>query len=314
MNLISTNLIKNKVLIVGGGTMGADVATVFARGGFPVIVLESNPSTISKLPEHFLSRLSEMDLLDRKHLITVASSFDDITWNDIDLVVECIPEKLEIKKNLFAKLETLVNPNAVLTSNSSSYPISKISEGLASASRMLGLHFFMPAYVVPCVEIVCGTYSSHEIANELIALMTLCQMVPVLVKKDLPGFVGNRLQHAISREALNLVDNGIVSLEDVDKVVRFSFGFRYLAAGPVLQRDHAGLEIHAAAAASIYPSLNNSTEIPKCLTDRVNAGKLGIKTGEGFFQWSPESIENERRRYNDILQASIEIIKKDIPK
>jgi 3-hydroxybutyryl-CoA dehydrogenase len=220
---------------------------------------------------------------------------------------------LDIKQELFAKLEQYAKPEAVLASNSSSFPISDIAAGLKTGARMIGLHFFMPAHLVPCVEVVYGEKTSPMVGESLSRLMTACGMVPVTVKKDLPGFLANRLQHALSREAFSMVDAGICSLEDIDKAVRFGFGFRYLAAGPVMQRDHAGLEIHGAAGASIYPSLNNSPNIAKCLSERVASGKLGMKTGEGFFPWTSETIKVERRRYDDILRASLKIIQKELP-
>jgi 3-hydroxybutyryl-CoA dehydrogenase len=178
---------------------------------------------------------------------------------------------------------------------------------------MIGLHFFMPAHIVPCVEVVYGEKTSRLVAESLSRLMTACGMVPVTVKKDLPGFLANRLQHALSREAFDLIDAGIVTPEDVDKAVRFGFGFRYLAAGPVLQRDHAGLEIHAAAGASIYPSLNNKGEVAKCLKDKVDAGSLGMKTGQGFYPWTADAIKAERKRYDELLRGGLKLIQKELP-
>ncbi len=304
---------ETKVAIVGGGTMGADVATVCARGGCAVQVVEVTTERRAHLPDYFVNNMTELGYEHRTHLLSLAGSLDEVDWSDVDLVIECIPERLDIKQALFAELEKRANAEAVLASNSSSFPISEIANGLRTSARMIGLHFFMPAHLIPCVEVVYGEKTSSMVADSLSRLMTSCGMVPVIVKKDLPGFLANRLQHALSREAFAMVDAGIASLEDIDKAVRFGFGFRYLAAGPVMQRDHAGLEIHAAAGASIYPSLNNSPNIAKCLSDRVKSGKLGMKTGEGFFQWTPETIKAERTRYDDLLRAGLKIIQKDLP-
>jgi 3-hydroxybutyryl-CoA dehydrogenase len=202
----------------------------------------------------------------------------------------------------------------VLASNSTSFPISEIASGLKTAARMIGLHFFMPAHLIPCVEVVYGEKTSPMVGDSLTRLMTACGMVPVTVKKDLPGFLANRLQHALSREAFAMVDAGICSPEDIDKAVRFGFGFRYIAAGPAMQRDHAGLEVHAAGGTTIYPSLNNATTIAKCLSERVASGKYGMKTGEGFYSWTAESIKAERERYQDALREGLKIIQKDLPK
>lgn len=304
---------ETKVVIVGGGTMGADVAAVCARGGCAVQVVEPTTERRALLPDYFANTLSELGYEHRTHLLSVAGALEEVDWSNVDLVIECVPERVDIKQQLFAKLEQCVNPETVLASNSSSFPISEIAKGLKTAARMIGLHFFMPAHLVPCVEVVYGEKTSPMVGERLSRLMTACGMVPVTVKKDLPGFLANRLQHALSREAFDMVDSGIASLEDIDKAVRFGFGFRYLAAGPVMQRDHAGLEVHGAAGASIYPSLNNSPNIAKCLSDRVASGKLGMKTGEGFFPWTAETIKAERERYESLLRAGLKLIQKELP-
>jgi 3-hydroxybutyryl-CoA dehydrogenase len=293
--------------------MGADVAAVCARGGCAVQVVEPTTERRALLPDYFVNTLTDLGYEHRTHLLSVAGTLEEVDWSDVDLVIECVPERVDIKQQLFAKLEQLANPEAVLASNSSSFPISEIAKGLKTAARMIGLHFFMPAHLVPCVEVVYGEKTSPMVGESLSRLMTACGMVPVTVKKDLPGFLANRLQHALSREAFDMVDAGIASLEDIDKAVRFGFGFRYLAAGPVMQRDHAGLEVHGAAGASIYPSLNNSPNIAKCLSDRVASGKLGMKTGEGFFPWTSETIKAERKRYESLLRAGLKLIQKELP-
>jgi 3-hydroxybutyryl-CoA dehydrogenase len=304
---------ETKVVIVGGGTMGADVAAVCARGGCAVQVVEPTTERRALLPDYFVNTLTDLGYEHRTHLLSVAGTLEEVDWSDVDLVIECVPERVDIKQQLFAKLEQFVNPETVLASNSSSFPISEIARGLKTAARMIGLHFFMPAHLVPCVEVVYGEKTSPMVGESLSRLMTACGMVPVTVKKDLPGFLANRLQHALSREAFDMVDAGIATLEDIDKAVRFGFGFRYLAAGPVMQRDHAGLEVHGAAGASIYPSLNNSPNIAKCLSDRVASGKLGMKTGEGFFPWTSETIKAERARYESLLRAGLKLIQKELP-
>jgi 3-hydroxybutyryl-CoA dehydrogenase len=304
---------ETKVVIVGGGTMGADVAAVCARGGCAVQVVELTTERRALLPDYFANTLADLGYEHRTHLLSLAGTLEEVDWSDVDLVIECVPERVDIKQQLFAKLEQLAKPDTVLASNSSSFPISEIAKGLKTAARMIGLHFFMPAHLIPCVEVVYGEKTSPMVGESLSRLMTACGMVPVTVKKDLPGFLANRLQHALSREAFSMVDAGIASLEDIDKAVRFGFGFRYLAAGPVMQRDHAGLEVHGAAGASIYPSLNNSPNIAKCLSERVASGKLGMKTGEGFFPWTSETIKTERKRYDSLLRAGLKLIQKELP-
>ena len=138
-------------------------------------------------------------------------------------------------------------------------------------------------------------------------------MVPVLVRKDLPGFLANRLQHAMAREAFAMIDAGVATPEDVDAAVRFGFGFRFLAAGPVLQRDHAGIDVHCPAAATMYPSLAANTVPARALTERLESGRLGMKSGEGFFKWTQESIAAERTRYDDLLRAGLRLLAAELP-
>ena len=304
---------ETKVVIVGGGTMGADIAAVCARGGCAVQVVELTTERRALLPDYFANTMTELGYENRIHLLSVAGSLEEVDWSDIDLVIECVPERIDIKQELFAKLEKYANPEAVLASNSTSFPISEIADGLKTAARMIGLHFFMPAHLVPCVEVVYGAKTSPLVGEGLTKLMTACGMVPVVVKKDLPGFLANRLQHAILREAFSMVDDGVCSFEDIDKAVRFGFGFRYIAAGPIMQRDHAGIEIHAAGGARIYPTLNNSPHVAKCVSERVASGKFGMKTGEGFFPWTAETMKVERERYQEALRAGLKIIQKDLP-
>ncbi len=301
-------------LVVGGGTMGADVALVLARAGCKVIVLEPSPARSQLLPDYFSRGMADLGYSHRIDKLSTCATLDEVRWQDIDLVIECIPERLDIKQALFAELVQRARPDALLTSNSSSFPISAIAEGLTSTSRMLGLHFFMPAHLVPLVEVILGKDSKPAHADELMSFMRACGMVPVLVKKDLPGFLANRLQHALAREAFAMIADGVATAEDVDKAVRFGFGFRFLAAGPVLQRDHAGVEIHTAAAATIYPSLSTATVPARVLHDKVASGKLGMKAGEGFFHWTQETAAAERKRYDDILRAGLKLIATELPK
>ena len=305
---------SSTALVVGGGTMGADVALVLARAGCKTTVMETSDARRQLLPDYFVRGMADLGYPNRIDKLSACASLDQVAWNEIDLVIECVPERLDIKQTLFAELERRARPDALLTSNSSSFPISAIAANLDSASRMLGLHFFMPAHLVPLVEVILGKSSNPSHAETLAAFMRACGMVPVIVKKDLPGFLANRLQHALAREAFAMIDDGIATPEDVDNAVRFGFGFRFLAAGPVLQRDHAGVEVHAAAAATMYPSLSAATVPANVLRDKVAAGKLGMKTGEGFFPWTPASAAAERKRYDDLLRAGLKLIASELPK
>lgn len=302
-----------RTVVVGGGTMGADVAVVLARGGARVTVVDPHAARRELLPRHIAAELAAAGFADCAAQVTVCAALDEVDWEGVALVVECITERLDAKQALFAELQAHAPADAVLASNSSGFPISAIASGLATAQRMLGLHFFMPAHLVPLVEVVLGERSDPALGQWLHCFMRGCGNVPVLVRKDKPGFLANRMQHALSREAFALIDEGIASPEDVDAAVRFGFGFRYLAAGPVLQRDHAGIEVHCAAAATMYPTLSN-TDVPSlALRERVARGELGMKTGKGFFDWPEDQRRAERSRYDALLRQGLALLASELP-
>lgn len=305
---------RRHAAIIGGGNMGADVALTFAAGGWQAHVVELSAATRGKLPDYFAKGLKQIGSNASLERFTTHAVLADVPWRDVEIVIECIPEKLELKRGLFKDLERLARPDATLASNSSSFPISAIAKGLKTQQRMLGLHYFLPAHLVPLVEVVRAKKTQAGLPEKVGELMRSLGKVPVQVRKDIPGFLANRMQHALSREAFALLDAGIASAEDIDAAVRFGFGFRFLAAGPCLQRDHAGIEVHTAAAATMYPDLSNTDKPAKSLRAKVAKGDLGMKTGKGFFEWDAESIRREKARYEGKLLAGLELLEDELPK
>lgn len=300
-------------VVVGGGTMGADVAVVLLRARCKTVIVEPAQTLHDVARKKIAENLQVIDCGDNISLLSLVASLDDPAWQEVGLVIECVPESLQIKRDLFKTLVSKASAHALLTSNSSSFPISQIAQGLPTQERMMGLHFFMPAHIVPLVEVVLGSATDRAAADALSAFMKRCGSVPILVRKDVPGFIGNRLQHALGREAFSLIQQGIATPEDIDAAVRFGFGFRYLAAGPVMQKEHAGLDVHAAAAATIYPSLSNVSVPPAVLADKPKSGQLGMKSGQGFYVWDEQRIAAEKQRYTRALQASLRILAEDLP-
>ena len=313
MTLLPEHPRHTHTAVIGAGTMGADVAVVLARGGSHVTVVDPHPEQRARLMARVRSGLEPLGMADRVDRVQVVATLQEVNWQPVVLVVECITEQLAAKQALFAQLVQLAPEHALLTSNSSGIPISAIGQGLPTAKRMVGLHFFMPAHLVPLVEVVLGPQTLVTQAERLCSFMRGCGSVPVLVRKDKPGFLANRLQHALAREAFAMIDEGIATAEDVDAAVRFGFGFRYLAAGPVLQRDHAGLDVHCAAAATIYPSLSNTDTPAQALQQRVAAGQLGMKTGAGFYDWPADKQAAERQRYDRLLQQGLALLADELP-
>ena len=298
--------------IIGGGIMGGDIAIIFAAGGWKVHVMSPSQKTRDALPGRATAGLRKLGAAEANaaNLKTYAA-LDALPWKDIDLVVEAAVEDLPLKQKLFAQVETLARPDIPLTTNTSNFPIGEIGKSLTTRSRVAGLHFFMPAHLVPLVEIVSSADTDPKVAEGLVALMKALNKAPIWVKKDVPGFVGNRIQHAMLREALYLINDGIVDAEDVDTAVRYGFGFRFIACGPILQKEMSGWDTNYLVAGALYPHLyDNKTPAPivKALNDR---GHLGMKTKRGFWQWTDESIAREKTRIERCLQAGMDVLKSD---
>lgn len=298
---------NKRAVVIGGGTMGADIAAIFAAGGMAVDVVQRPGQRRDTLHERIDRSIKELgggppDIALHDALLGVA-------WENAGIVVESVKEDLPLKRSIFAELEALAPPDIALTSNSSSFPISDIARGLNSGQRMLGLHFFMPAHMVPLVEVVRSGATDPTVAKAVFELMRELHRKPVMVAKDIPGFLANRMQHALMREAWSLIERGIASPEDVDIAVRYGFGFRYVAAGPILQKEMSGLDVNYLASSVVFPDLCNDPKPAATLEAKVKAGETGMKTGRGFYDWPAEKIARTRARYQRALQRGLEILK-----
>jgi 3-hydroxybutyryl-CoA dehydrogenase len=300
-----------KAVVIGGGIMGCDIAAIFAAGGCAVQAVEPGLRARQSLGERCAEAVRALDCGPDVGALNVVATLNEVEWSGVSIVVECAPEDLGVKQRIFAELEHLAPHDIPLTSNSSSFPISAIGEGLATRHRMLGLHFFMPAHLVPAVEVIRSEFSSEAVAANVSEIMRRVGKKPVQVKKDVPGFLANRIQHALMREAIALVDEGFASAEDVDLAVRYGFGFRYIAAGPLLQKDLAGIDIHCAAATTMYPYLNVDQKPASLMRALVARGDTGVKSPNqrGFYRWDDASISRARTRYQVALQKAMQILR-----
>jgi 3-hydroxybutyryl-CoA dehydrogenase len=296
------------VALVGGGTMGADIAASFVACGWRAEIVNPPDVMGASLDARLRMAMENLGAQYPAERFSRHERLDTVRWADVDLVIEAAPERLDIKQAIFRELERLTKPDTPLCSNSSAIPISRIGESLATQRRMLGTHYFMPAHLVPAVEVVCSVHTDKAVADRVSDYLGSVGKVAVRVNRDIPGFLANRMQHALSREALSLIDRGIATAEDVDNAVRYGFGFRYIAAGPLLQRDHAGLDIHYAAARTIYPDLCNDAVPARVMSDRVAAGHTGMKVKRGFYEWTDERIATEKARYETALLAAKAIL------
>jgi len=303
------------VAIIGGGIMGGDIAVIFAGGGWNVHVMSPSQKTRDALPARIASGLAKLGApaanAANAAKVVAHGALDTLPWKDVTLVVEAATEDLPLKHKLFAQIEKLARPDIPLTSNTSTFPITRIGEHLHTRSRVAGLHFFMPAHLVPLVEVISTEFTDSATAESLMQLMRDLDKAPIHVTRDVPGFVGNRLQHALMREALYLIADGVTTPEGIDTAVRFGFGFRFIACGPVLQKEMSGWDTHLLAGNSVYPHLYNEKTPPAILREMVERGDLGMKKRRGFWQWNDDSLARERARIERCLQAGMEILKSD---
>ena len=303
---------QSGVAIIGGGIMGGDIATIFAAGGWNVHVMSPSGKTRDALPARLNAGLAKLAADPAKSaLVRTYASLEAIPWQQVDLVIEAATEDLALKQQLFARIEALARPEIPLTSNTSTIPIGAIGQHLKTRSRVAGLHYFMPAHLVPLVEIIQAEHTDKAIVDWLEQNQKELGKAPVRVNKDIPGFLGNRLQHAMMREALYLIADGVVTPEGVDTAVRYGFGFRFLACGPMMQKEMSGWDTNFYAGSSVYPHLYAEKIPPQFLKDMVTNGHIGMKTRRGLWEWTDESAAKEKTRIEKALQAALRILKAD---
>ncbi len=302
----------SQVAIIGGGIMGGDIATVFAAKGWRVHVMSPSQKTRNALGARLAAGLKKVNAdAACANNVAVYVRLEDIAWSAIDLVIEAVTEDLPLKQKLFAQLETLARPDTPITTNTSNFQIGSVTQGLKTASRMAGLHFFMPAHLVPLVEVVSADTTDVAVATKLEKTMNDVGKAPIRVNKDVPGFVGNRLQQALMREAMWMIHDGVVTAEGVDTAVRYGFGFRFVACGPFLQKEMSGWDTNFAVATSLYPQLHNETTPPPFFKAMVERGHIGMKAKHGFWPWTDESVAQEKARIEKALQAGFAILESD---
>jgi 3-hydroxybutyryl-CoA dehydrogenase len=224
--------------------------------------------------------------------------------SNADFVVEAVLEDLPLKQKLFGDVEKHARPDAILASNTSVIPITKIMEGLKHRERALGTHWWNPPYLVPLVEVIGTQWTSQAAIDATMALHKAAGKTPVHVKKDVAGFVGNRLQHALWREAVALVEHGICDAETVDTVIKAAFGRRLAVLGPLENADLVGTDLTLAIHKTVLPEIESRAGPSPYLEKLVAAGKLGFKSGEGFRKWTPEEQKELRAKVTRHLKAA----------
>ena len=277
---------KARIAVLGAGLMGHGIAQVFALAGHDVTITDAAAASLDSVKSRIAANLK--DLGDDETAVERVTPCADLATavGDADYVVEAVLEDLPLKRKLFADVERHVRPDAILASNTSVIPITQIMGGLQRRERALGTHWWNPPYLVPLVEVIGTQWTSQAAIDWTIALHKEAGKTPVHVKKDVPGFVGNRLQHALWRECIALVANGICDAETVDTVIKASFGRRLAVLGPLENADLVGTDLTLAIHKTVLPDLDRTPGPSPYLETLVADGKLGMKTGEGFRTWT----------------------------
>jgi 3-hydroxybutyryl-CoA dehydrogenase len=298
--------------VVGAGLMGHGIAQVFAMAGRTVRIHDKNETVLQHAPERIRRNL---ELFSDRQFITPSAveaclsrvklcpSMSD-ACDGADLMIESVSELLPIKQSVFAEMEIFSSENALLCTNTSGIRVARIAENLRRKERVIGTHFWNPPQAVQCVEVIRGPSTSDETFETVMEMMKRVGKEPVHVRKDIPGFLGNRLQLALFREALALVEEGAAAPEDIDRVVKYSFGSRFAFIGPFETMDLAGHDLGYEVQKYLFPELSCDKE-PFVLKRMVEAGSLGTKTGQGFYQWSEEKLKDlMKRRDVGLLELS----------
>ncbi len=292
--------------VIGAGLMGHGIALTLARAGQYVRItdpVENARASVAKRIADSLAALSEQPERIAKILkkIEITNSIEAAV-TAAEFVFEAAPEKLALKQSVFAEIEAYAPEDCVLASNTSVMPITQIMQNLRLRSRALGTHWWNPAHLIPLVEVVSTEWTDDSAADQMMALLADAEKTPVRVKKDVPGFIGNRLQHALWREAISLVENDICDADAVDTVIKASFGRRLAVLGPLENADLVGTDLTMDIHENVLFDLENRQAPSPYLAKLVAEGRLGMKTGEGFRKWTPEEAEHLRGRVSRHLQ------------
>lgn len=296
------------IVVIGSGHMGSGIAAIFLAAGHDVVVLGRRADSVQARLPAIAELATTLQPASQPGALQAAGVDAWNDWTGVALVIETIAEDLAAKRALFAELDRRVPAHIPIGSNSSGFGIDEMTAGLATPERMLNVHYSMPAHIVPMVEVALGARTSLALAETVCRLITATGKKTTLIRQYIPGLLITRLQHALMREALSLVDRGIVTPQDIDDAVRYGFGFRFAALGPMAQKEMSGWDTHVASGASVYPSLSNITTPPACVTDLVKQSRVGMKVGAGFQDWTPEQVADFKRQYERRLQAAFEVL------
>jgi 3-hydroxyacyl-CoA dehydrogenase len=283
-----------KIAVIGTGTMGPGIAQVLARYGVNVRIYDIDPARLQNARttlDGYLKLMCSEGFIPEAEISAILDRVEDApnlegAVKGADLVLEVIPEVFDLKAGLFEKLDTLCDESTILASNTSGLSITALANSTRRPEKVVGMHWWNPPIIIPVIEIIRGRETEDATVRTVEALTHKINKIPVLVKKDVPGFLGNRLQYALMREAIALLDEGVASAEDIDTMIKAGIGFKFPVMGPLETIDMAGLDIYDRVSQYLYKNLNNSQDPPAIIKEKVERKEFGLKTGQGFYSYS----------------------------
>ena len=286
------------IAVLGTGTMAPAIALLCSKLGYNVSIWGRSDTSLQRAFDRLKSHLQtyrENNLIQDEQAELILSRIAGVSTlkeavRGADFVIEAVAEDLNLKKDIFSVVDGVCRETTIIATNTSGLSITELASATSRPEKVVGTHFWNPPHMIPLVEIVRGEKTSEETIGIAAELMTAIGKTPVIVQKDIPGFIGNRLQFALLREALHIVEQGVASIEDVDTTVKMSFGARLPITGPLESADLGGLDVYVAISKYLMPDLCQSTEVSALLVDAVKSGRLGVKSGAGLYEWTPASI------------------------
>lgn len=301
---------KTRVAVLGAGKMGLGIAQLFATRGHEVKVIyvydDKTRYNAAEVIRGNLSVLVENEVLSQEEADAALGRIGFVdtieeTAGFADIVFEGIIENLAIKQDYFAKMDGIFPVSTVLATNTSAISVTEIAEKSVHKERIIGTHYWNPAYLIPLVEVIKTKYVSEETVRKTYDLLAEAGKKPVIVKKDVPGFLANRMQHALFREALSIIENDIADPADVDDAIRYGFGMRLGICPPIEVMDMGGLDLTYAIHKYLFPHIESSTTPSKLLTENIERGNLGFKTGKGIMDWPEDAVEMANKELTEGL-------------
>ncbi|HZG79573.1 MAG TPA: 3-hydroxyacyl-CoA dehydrogenase family protein [Brevibacillus sp.] len=296
-----------KAAVIGSGVMGHGIAQVYALAGYSVSLYDIKDELLSKARqaiEQSLSLQVREDVLTEKAKqealarITLTTNLQEAVA-DADLITEAISEVIDLKWTLFEQLEAYAKPDAIIASNTSTFSIGRLIEKAKTPQRFIITHFFNPAQLVPLVEIVRHEKTSEDVVQKTVEWIKQIGKSPVLLKKDVPGFIANRLQTALMREAFSLLANGVAEAHEIDTVMKDGIGFRWAFVGPIETADFGGLDTWQRVMDNLAPELDKSEAAPAIIRELVEKGDLGTKTGAGIYSYADTSVADRLQKRDE---------------